>query len=91
MLSVDADQFNCMLEADCAVAVSACGTDGATVSPAGGGVVALAVFDAADTLPAISTARTVYEYEVAALSPVSVKIKVPAPTCVTKVTPRKIW
>ena len=82
-MSVDADQVSRMLDADCTAVLKLCGTEGATVSPAGSGVVAAAALEAPETLPVLSNARTVYEYVVEALSPVSVNIRALAPTCAT--------
>ena len=74
---------------DTAVAVSPVGVDGAVLSGAGACVVALALADAPERFPEVSTALTVYEYAVDPVSPVSLYEFVPEePTCTP---PRKIW
>lgn len=59
------------------------GVEGAVVSPAAACVVALGVFELAETLPAASMARTVYDYAVEAVRPVSeYEVPLGVPTCV---------
>ncbi len=74
-LSVDAVHDKLICDVEAAVAVRFVGAVGGVVSPAAG-VVALAVFEYPLLFPAASFARTRYEYEVEAVSPVSLNVVV---------------
>jgi hypothetical protein len=69
-LSVEAVHARLICEAEAAVAIRFAGAVGGVVS-ATAGVAALDVFEYPLLFPAASTARTLYEYEVAAANPIS--------------------
>ena len=73
MLSAEAPQVNFTLVLDGAVATRFSGIEGAIVSGVEAAMVVTdAVFESADTLPALSAARTVKAYRVLGVKPVTV-------------------
>jgi hypothetical protein len=86
MLSEDADQLRLICDADTGVAVRPVGTEGAAVSSVAG-VLIMTACELLEEFPAASTALTVYEYVVDALT-VESRYAVTSPNVARRTPPR---